>query len=97
MSDIDSSKWQRWAVIAHRPRKDFPRVYEDVDDATLADLLKRTNQTLAIVTRPEQKTFDAQPEARRIRAMSEEARNELRKESLAIATRVRDEFRRRMS
>ena len=97
MAKLDSSKWQRWATLAHRPRKDVPRVYERLDDATLADLLKQANHTLSVIERLDQKCFDAQPEAQRIRAMSPESRNELRHETQAKATRVRYEFRRRMA
>ena len=97
MAELDSSRWQRWAALAHKPRKDVPRVYESLDDARLADLLKQANHTLSIIERLDQKCFDAQPEAQQIRAMSAKSRDELRHETQAKATRVRDEFRRRMA
>lgn len=86
---------RRWAHV-QRPRKDVPRVFKHLDDDTLTDLLRRANHTLTILLRIDQKCFDAQPEARRIRAMGVEERNKLRRETLAAATGMREELRRRM-
>lgn len=86
---------RRWITPAYKPRKDVPRTYEGVTDEELSNLLRQTNQTLAVITRLDQKCFDSLPEAQRIRALSTHERQKLRKELLAMGTRLRDEFRRR--
>ena len=93
--DDETAALKRWSAFVHRPRRDVPRTYEHLRDDELSDLLRQTNQTIAILLRLDQKSFDCQPEAQRIRAMSAQARKGLRKETLARATRIRDEFRRR--
>ena len=93
--DEGTAAVERWSAFGHKPRRDVPRTYEHLRDDELSHLLRQTNQTLAILLRLHQKCFDCQPEAQRIRAMSAEARKGLREETLARATRIRDEFRRR--
>jgi hypothetical protein len=89
---------RRWiAPGGSKRRKDVPRTYEHLTDEELSDQFRRANQTLAILTRKDQKSFDSNPEARRIRALSAEEYQQLRKETLAGATRMRDELRRRAS
>ena len=86
---------ERWTSPAYKPRKDVPRTYQAVSDEELSNLLRQTTQTLTVIMRLDQKCFDSLPEAQRIRALSAPERQKLRKEMLAVGTRVRDEFRRR--
>jgi hypothetical protein len=96
MRDNDEGvAFKRWTSHRHRPRKDVPRTYEHLSDEALTDQLRQSTQTLAILMRLNQRCFDTQPEALRIRALTVEERKILREQTLAAATRIRDEFRRR--
>jgi hypothetical protein len=88
---------RRWSQGSVKPRKDVPRLYADLDDARLAEQLKKVTQVITLTERVDLKCLDANSEALRIRAMSETERKALRAESLRAATLLRDEFRRRMS
>ena len=93
--DDETFAFKRWTSSVHRPRKDVPRTYEHLTDEALTEQLRQSTQTLAILMRLDQRSFDSQPEAQRIRALSPEERKVLRKRTLTVATRIRDEFRRR--
>jgi hypothetical protein len=88
---------KRWSPVSIKPRKDVPRLFADLDDVKLAERLKQVNHLITLTERVDLKCLDANSEALRIRAMSEEDRKALRAESLRTATLLRDEFRRRMS
>jgi hypothetical protein len=87
---------QRWTAPGYPPRKDVPRTCQHLTDVELAEQFRRATQTIAILTRMDQKSFDSNPEALRARALSLEEYKELRKETLAAATRLRAELRRRV-
>ena len=100
MSDGDEHEVaipKRWANYVHRARKSSPRIYQALDDAQLAELYRQTNQTLAITADVDHKRFDSSPDATRIRTMSAGDRDRLRQDALITATRIRDEFRRRVT